>query len=878
MTGTESKRRITVPPLMRVAFGPSTSFGDRMATLLDRIKQAGRVVKRGSQLFEGAPESLAQQVNRQGLLPGAAVSPEAAASMGVTADQAKMAGSSAQLQRAVRESIAPERLIKEPQARTIGSAAEKEAAAKGERLAGLESLGSRISGLVKNYIASADIQAAKPKFLPDKLKNDYPSMTPEQAAKVQAAVETGTVDPELFTLFNVTVGTEPDAAKKASDSLLAGLGKYTEAAKDTAIASIQAGLGPNVTLAQMKPDDFAALGLQGLGDLASLLGESEDTLRTMTIDELQARVNRLTEDDFDRVEELQRIANDAFYPENVRRQAQLELRELSSVGVVATEADFNKLNQQVQSADIITLGGKEYTVAGLLSDEGISGVIKAYLDDKDGSYKKLLEAELPELVQFIKANEAALKTASDKLASSATGLASIQQSNAKLGSYENTSLQDFNAAIYPEYDPKKPSATALAQTSAHGILFDDKNGLDVTSQKQPYAAFLNYLGREDKEAAKQFANYSLPELNDLIAAAGFGTNWKAFFDSFQSKQEGIKALNNSTIPAAAAVDRAFGGNGNGDEINKLSSELRNAYLMQELNIGAPLSGEATTLIGLLDVSPRDGQVDSMDAIRENIKRYYGDKVDFGKVTLSSLFDKLRSDVIARTSDQLYKAVQDGTLSKEEVTALVTSDTGVTPAKLYDLLRTKGSLVKADEAASAETRRLLEEAASKSMTEAGISPDILDYEKLYARFKNPQVAPNIQKMSRYFTEGEFVRGGFGTKEEYNGTRDVNKLFSQFRDMLLYEAQAKKLVDLMSKQTNPVAVEQLSAAQRNLKKIQDELKIYQKYGTSAQFLKDLTATYPDLEKIVAQRFKEVLSSPKPPQSSGLGGAQASRQRLQ
>ena len=78
-----------------------------MPTLVDRIKQNAQTLKRGTQLFDVVNESATQQAQKQGIPLGGVVTPQSSAELGVSQDQAKMAGSSAQLQNVERQALKP---------------------------------------------------------------------------------------------------------------------------------------------------------------------------------------------------------------------------------------------------------------------------------------------------------------------------------------------------------------------------------------------------------------------------------------------------------------------------------------------------------------------------------------------------------------------------------------------------------------------------------------------------------------------------------------------------------------------------------------------------------------------------------------------------
>lgn len=656
-----------------------------MANLADVVKKNSQLVKRGSQLFEAAPESLFSQVQRQGLAPGAAVSPQAAAEMGVTADQAKMAGSAAQVQKAVRESIQPGKQMGAQPTRLVTSEQEQAAKQRAGELSKLEALGTRIGGLVNTYAQEAAASAAqvKPTANEQLIKNDLPNATPEQINKVKAAIETGTIDPELWTLF-------PQA--KSAEELTTALAKYSKIEKDVITTAMKNAFGPDVTLAQLRPDDFSALGLTGLGDIASLLGRPEAELRTMTIDQFQSAIDSLVNQDFDRVQQLSSIANDAFYPANVRASAQAELRDLSTAGVQASEAEVAQMNNAIQSADLITVGDQEMTVAELLSDEGLTSVIASYLDDTDGDYQDLLKNQFPDLVKFIEANKAALKQAANNLSEAAKTSANIKQSNAKLETATDAkvSMTDFNKLVFgADYDPTKPSNTdwAAKKSEAHKIL-DPETKEFSEAEKSDYARFLNEMARVNPDLLKSdFMNLNAAQLRAKIPA---GMSFQTYLSQVKDYHSNLKNLADPTLSNDRAIYQAFGDD-TGDNFRTFLKNYQELSLLRSTGLG-DIPDEYKPLASVLDVAMADGKLDptEMADIRNKLQGYLksGFNLNAGK-SLYGLVQGMGNTVIENNFKSLWDAVKDGTLTEQEAVDIISKDsTGSITGKLYDVLQSK----------------------------------------------------------------------------------------------------------------------------------------------------------------------------------------------
>jgi hypothetical protein len=479
-------------------------------------------------------------------------------------------------------------------------------------------------------------------------------------------------------------------------------------------------------LAQLKPDDFSALGLTGLGDIASLLGKPEAELRVMTIDQFQSAIQSLMSQDFDKVQQLSSIANDAFYPANVRASAQSELRDLSAVGVQATEADTQRINEAIQSADLVTVGDQEMTVAELLSDEGLTSVITSYLDDTTGEYQELLKNQFPDLVKFITDNQAVLKQASAKLSDAAKTSAGIQQSNAKLETATDAKvpMTDFNKLVFgADYDPTKPSNTdwAAKKSEAHKIL-DPETKEFSEAEKSDYARFLNEMARINPDLLKSdFLNLKAADLRAKIPA---GLSFQTYLGQLKDYHSNLKNLADPKLSNDRAVFQAFGDD-TGDNFRTFLKNYQELSLLRNTGLG-DIPDEYKPLASVLDVAMADGKLDAteMKDVRDKLQSYLKDgfNLNAGK-SLYKLVQGMGDTVIENDFKNLWNAVKDGTLTEQEAVAVISEDsTGSITNKLYDLLNAKGLTV--GEGVSGRLRGRETERVVKELQALGVDPNLL----------------------------------------------------------------------------------------------------------------------------------------------------------
>jgi len=577
-----------------------------MATLSEKINKNKSILKQSQGLFETTGESLMSRIRDRGLAPGAGTSPLAASGLGAGPDVAKMAGTGAQMDRAIRESISPDKRPREPQARMFLTEEEKQEKQRAQQLSNLDRLGERIGTIVNQAVSSAQVtNVFRVDVQEDIVKSTYPDLTEEQRNNFQQILAEITYDengqPQItedivgrlnaslpadatpLTVesvkpfitsgqlqFNKTKAkdTYPDITdeqltalekivaaddfnadeikkdelnivaeilgidKNNIDEIIGKIKELITPISDTVVDNITSTLGPAVSLSSLTTEDWQAFGLSSAQDLANLIGLESDEIQDMTIGDLQKRIDALMMADYDRVDELTRVANDPFYPEALRKAAKAELRDLSSVGVIATESDFSKLNEAVQSADELEIAGKTYTTEELLSDENLTVMIATYLEDPESDYSKDLLKDFPALVEFITGNKAALEDAMKYLDEKIKDKIAISKKNDELNKYApeegvDIDLTGVNKAILgADFEEGVFSDTQMSEGE-----FTIGEGDDaITYYHQANLRGENAFNKEDKRAyaevlSKTANNPIYKDLFDELATQSADAIW-----------------------------------------------------------------------------------------------------------------------------------------------------------------------------------------------------------------------------------------------------------------------------------------------------------------------------------------------------------------
>lgn len=404
-----------------------------MASPLNKLQSSFR---QGTQL---GSTSLQETSARMGQ-PVRPTSPFGAAGIGVGPDSAKMAGSSANLAAAQRQALQPsetERLQDVLRRRSLQrgeTTEEKTKREQAQKLGGLTSLQGRVQELMDaqlNTISSTTAAQALPLITPASVGKIHPELSVAQRnrlAEILQDISDGTAPAgqtmadayiEAYEILGIK-GTDKGTKKTITDLIAASTQSIGEAAA--------AGIGNNLIVTEAS--------LQQMGtssaELAPILGMTPDELLKLSTDELVLRVNNTRQSQFSTVESLRRIVSDPNVGAAERQAAQEQLVALGYAGVSSTEAGVQRLTDEIEDANTVTVGGKTISVSEALSDKFISGFIKTYLEG-DMATRDEMADKYKNLVTFINQNKDALQDLANNLDTSITDFFTMQDNARKMG-------------------------------------------------------------------------------------------------------------------------------------------------------------------------------------------------------------------------------------------------------------------------------------------------------------------------------------------------------------------------------------------------------------------------------------------------------------
>lgn len=345
-------------------------------------------------------QTLSQALGR----PAPPTSPIGGAAMGLSPDAAKMMGDGRQKAAALDIGMGGEgqlqRERRTEQARTAATEEESATLEKSQNLERLQGLGDRVHNLISS-----------------------------EFSKMQASTQEALSEQEIARRLNLGESLEQQFAAAG------------EAGAEQAIDYSQVNIS----------DDIASeLGFADTAEISSLLGQDVSAL---TVDQISELVDRQAAEEFSRAEDLRSTMNDPQASPAMREEARRALRDMGALGTLSAEEQVDDVQAAIEAADTINVGGREYELEELLSDEGISASIEEYasLDEEGKARLREQNPEFAGLYDFADGHSAAIEKAIKETESRATTIKQAREERKR--KYQGTGLSsDLLEKIYPDWD------------------------------------------------------------------------------------------------------------------------------------------------------------------------------------------------------------------------------------------------------------------------------------------------------------------------------------------------------------------------------------------------------------------------------------------
>lgn len=567
-----------------------------MPSLADRIAANKKVLVRGpGGLLQEETQESVQDLSQQAGLAAPPLTPVGTAAIGGTPKQQDMAGSAAQKQAAlnIAATASPDTNLQQAQrrqpVRTQATDQEQQKIEKSQNLQNLGSLGDRVHDFISGQMNKLTSQQAQVQVA-GTVSGRAGALTSQQAAAVKPLLEQLASDPNNMQLqLQVNQALGYDVSRQLSPTEINQL--YANATESIAQSGAQA------VQDTLTANDLIAQG--GLGydqsQLAQLLGVPPESVGSMTVQQIQDQVTKLMSDEFSSTQQLEQQAQSGQLGVAERGLARQAAREASAVGTRSSEADVASLEQQIQNAEQVSFGGRVMSIEEMLSDDNISRTISDYLNAApDSPQRKQLEQAEPQLVEFIRRNEAVLDDAAKALSQGASQFQTLQTENKRRATLDGLLSDELASAIVPGFnelsaesiDPSKIPVLAVAQSM-------------TGPQKQMYTQNLAQITQQFPGAAEELRGLNANDIAQLDLANPNG-RWNEYVNQQRRYQEIMNIPDNDINALMSAV---YGTDANWE------ADLQQNAAMSVLGLAKP-----NKTLKLVD-SDRDGKPDSPQAIK-----------------------------------------------------------------------------------------------------------------------------------------------------------------------------------------------------------------------------------------------------------------------
>ena len=627
-----------------------------MNSLLDKLNKNNNTVRVNGQLQSTGDHELQQMAQDQNrVIP---TSPLAAKMMGASDDVAKMAGTKSQKTAAIdiNANINPNQQLstvqRQQQARTQATGSEAYTIEKSENLAKAGSIGDSVHKLIQSYIpqqGAADTQQVESYSL-NLAEGMEDTLDEATLAELQAFAQ----NPNDLALAG-QISQKLAAAGYTGDDI--NPLKYIATADIAGSAADQIADASSVTVGSLFENGQLedSIGMNQL-QLAELLGIDPTEAATLSLSDLQKKVQQVEQKEFQKTEELRNILKTGTYSE--KQQAREKLRDLGAVGIIASEDTVDNLIGELESSDVVQFGDEAYTVEEMLADENISKLVNEYLEADDTSKQSFIDKYGQDFANFVDRHSDILESAADDLEATNDSVKDIQEQNEKLAEIEgygkiNSELMELLVPGYGEFGFDKLDPTPLLEAlNSEGLDSDDKrNVVDA----------LSALQSQNPELVKELGTYDISKLKALGATDSTSNKWANYVDFLitDDKLNGIDPEDpdyENTI-----LESFFEGPVDVSEVQKQLD------LFNTLGVGSDRFEDVPESIGIFD-SDGDGQIDDIETLRSNLEgntnALTSNDLD---VNASDFYGKM-----APYSEQL----EDGILDNDEIIDISKSPDGV----------------------------------------------------------------------------------------------------------------------------------------------------------------------------------------------------------
>ncbi len=502
-----------------------------MATLQQTLRglpQADDQISRGPGGVLQQKKTL-QQATQQLGAQVAPTTPLGAEIAGVGPQSAKMAGTPQQLGAALKAAGEPapdlQTALRRKQARKEATAEEQQRITKSADMQKLGGLGDRVTNFIDDQMQKLAVTQEQAAIAPAAVGTvqEFEGKPVAAIADTLQKLRTATPGTEEYNQLLIDVNTHFGRDQQGKLPLSA-----TELASLYQSADQTIGAAAGKTIEDLSVEDLLQDPQFGYDtkQLSELLGVPETEIAGLTVKQLSDKVNQVASTEFGQAQALRQKAVSPLAGAAERGLAREAGRELSAVGVRASEADVQRIAEAVSRADQVTFAGQVMSAEDALSDDNISAVVKDYLESpEDSDIRKELRESEPELAKFIDSHQAVLTEAAKRIDTGATEFKKVQEDNKKL-------ISDAMGGIPLDPAVQKalfPGSTGLAKkrftTQDSPILTHLQN--KTPDEKKTFASQISEVASINPSTSEEISKLT-PEQLATLNIEGNGKRWKSY--------------------------------------------------------------------------------------------------------------------------------------------------------------------------------------------------------------------------------------------------------------------------------------------------------------------------------------------------------------
>ena len=515
-----------------------------MATLQQTLRglpQADDQISRGPGGVLQQKKTL-QQATQQLGAQVAPTTPLGAEIAGVGPQSAKMAGTPQQLGAALKAAGEPapdlQTALRRKQARKEATAEEQQRITKSADMQKLGGLGDRVTNFIDDQMQKLAVTQEQAAIAPAAVGTvqEFEGKPVVDIADTLQKLRTAAPGTEDYNQLLIDVNTYFGRDQQGKLPLSA-----TELASLYQSADQTIGAAAGKTIEDLSVEDLLQDPQFGYDtkQLSELLGVPETEIAGLTVKQLSDKVNQVASTEFGQAQALRQKAVSPLAGAAERGLAREAGRELSAVGVRASEADVQRIAEAVSRADQVTFAGQVMSAEDALSDDNISAVVKDYLESpEDSDIRKELRESEPELAKFIDSHQAVLTEAAKRIDTGATEFKKVQDTNKKLQT-ETFNGIELDSNLMKSLVPGWGKFATKVYNKEDIPLFKYAASL-TPNESRNVANELNIAYGNNPEVAKELSTLN----SDQIQTLGIGkkdSNWDKM-NKYNTQLENIQSI------------------------------------------------------------------------------------------------------------------------------------------------------------------------------------------------------------------------------------------------------------------------------------------------------------------------------------------------